>query len=293
MKPLVSIITPTFNHEKYISQCIYSVINQTYKKWEMIVIDDASTDKTFSIVKDFSKKDRRIKVIRHKTNWGIKRLKEIYNQALRYAKGDLIAILEGDDFLPKDKLEKQIKAFDDKSVIFSYGNWAMANQSGKTVYIRNYNKNKFNKEFLNNDPPPSILNLFLTLKFDIGSQTVMIRKKTLLDIGGFQNDKHYPFVDIPTYLALSLKGKFTYIPYLLGYYRRTKKSCWFNFASLSKTMGREEIKKCINNFVKNKTKDFSKTLDWDKIEKEQNRYLLKRRLFRFLSIGVNRLMAEF
>jgi len=287
----ISIITPTFNHEKYISQCIFSVINQTYKNWEMIIIDDASTDKTLSIVKDFSKKDKRIKIIHHKTNWGIKRLKKTYNQALRYATGDLIAILEGDDFWPTDKLEKQIKAFDDKNVIFSYGNWAMTNQSGKIVYIRSYQK--FNKEFLNNDPPPSILNLFFTLKFDIGSQTVMIRKKTLVDIGGFQNDKHYPFVDIPTYLSLSLKGKFIYISSLLGYYRRTKKSCWFNFASLSKTMGREEIRNCINNFVKKKAKDFSKTLDWQKIEKEQNRYLLKRRLFRFLSIGVNRLMAEF
>jgi len=290
MKSLVSIITPTFNHERYLPQCIYSVINQTYKNWEMIVIDDTSTDKTLSIAKDFSKKDRRIKVIQHKTNWGIRRLKETYNQALKSAKGDLIAVLEGDDFWPKDKLENQIKAFDDKNVIFSYGNWAMTNQSGKTVYIRSYQK--FNQEFLNNNSPPSILNFFLTLQFDIGSQTVMIRKKTLLDIGGFQNDKYYPFVDIPTYLALSLKGKFAYISYLLGYYRRTKNSSWFNFASSSKTMGREEIRNCINNFVKNKAKDFSKTLNWQKIEKDQDQYLFKRKLFRFLSVGFNELMAK-
>jgi glycosyltransferase involved in cell wall biosynthesis len=210
MNPLVSIITPTFNHEQYIYQCIYSVINQTYKNWEMMVIDDASIDKTFSIAKDFSKKDKRIKVIPHKTNWGIKRLKETYNQALKYAKGDLIAILEGDDFWPKDKLENQIKAFDNRSVTFSYGNWAMTNQAGKTVYIRSYQK--FNKEFLNNNPSPSILNLFLTLQFDIGSQTVMIRKKNTFRYWWFQNDKYYPFVDVPTYLKLSFKRKIYLYP---------------------------------------------------------------------------------
>jgi len=57
-------------------------------------------------------------------------------------------------------------------------------------------------------------------------------------------------------------------------------------------MGREEIRNCINNFVKNKAKDFSKTLNWQKIEKDQDQYLFKRKLFRFLSVGFNKLMAK-
>ena len=57
-------------------------------------------------------------------------------------------------------------------------------------------------------------------------------------------------------------------------------------------MGREEIRNCINNFVKNKAKDFSKTLNWQKIEKDQDRYLFRRKLFRFLSVGFNKLMAK-
>jgi len=289
MKPLVSIITPTYNHEKYISQCIESVINQSCKNWEMIIIDDCSTDETVKIVKKFLK-DKQIKLIHHKTNWGIKRLKDSYNQALKLAKGEFIAILEGDDFWPKNKLKTQTKAFEDKNVVLSYGNWAMTNQSGKTIYVRDY-KN-FDKNLLENQPKPSILKLFLTLKFDIGSQTVMIRKNVLDRIGGFKNDKHYPFVDIPTYLHLALKEKFAYLPYLLGYYRRTENSSWFNFVSQSQTMGREEMKNCINNFVKTKAKGFSETLNWQEIERKQNQYLLKRKILHLPSVIFNKFLAR-
>lgn len=288
MPPKVSIITSTYNHENFISHCIESVINQTYQNWEIIIIDDASIDKTYKIASNFAKKDKRVRLIHHRRNWGIKNLDKTYNQALKLAKGELIAILEGDDFWPKDKLTSQVKAFEDNNVVLSYGNWAMTNQSGKSIYIRNYKK--FNINLLNNQPIPSILNLFLTLQFDIGSQTVLIRKKALLDIKGFKSDKYYPFIDIPTYLHLTLKGKFAYLPYLLGYYRRTKNSSWFNFASQSQTMGREEMKNCINNFLKTKAKSLSERLDWQKIEKEQNRYLFKRKVFHFLSIIFNRLL---
>lgn len=290
MKPFVSIITPAYNHEKFISLCILSVINQTYKDWEMIIVDDASTDRTCEIALQFARQDKRIIIIRHKTNRGIHKLKDSYNQALHRAKGQLIAILEGDDFWPNDKLETQVKAFTDKDVICSYGNWAMTNQSGKTVYVRNYQK--FDESFLNNQPVPSLLNLFLTLQFDIGSSTVMIRKKSLLEITGFKNDNFYPFVDIPTYLHLALKGKYACLPRLLGYYRRTENSSWFNFASKSSTMGREEIKNCIDNFVKTKAKTFLKNLNWQKIEKGQGEYLVKRKIFHFPSVIFNTFLAK-
>lgn len=286
----VSIITTTFNHEEFIFACIESVIKQSYKNWEMIIVDDDSSDKTYEIALSFATRDKRIKLIRHKSNWGIKKLKDSYNQALKLVKGELVAILEGDDFWPKDKLEKQTKVFENKDVVLSYGNWAMTNQSGKSIYIRNYKK--FDINLLNNQLIPAILNLFLTLQFDIGSQTVIIRKKSLLEIGGFKNDKYYPFVDIPTYLHLALKGKFVYIPQLLGYYRRTAHSSWFNFASQSQTMGRKEIKDYINNFVKTKAKGFSKTLNWQEIERKQNQYLLKRKVLRLPSVVFNKFLAR-
>lgn len=204
------------------------------------------------------------------------------------AKGNYIAILEGDDFWPKNKLELQIRSFHNKQVVLTYGNWTMTNQRGKVVYVRNYKK--FNKNLLNNQPVSSILKLFLTLQFDIGSQTVLIKKKSLLEIGGFKKHKHYPFIDIPTYLALALKGKFSYIFTVLGYYRRTNDSAWFKFAERSPTMGREEVKHCINDFVRTRAKTLSETLNWQQIKNEQNKYLLKRKMSHFLSVLFNRML---
>lgn len=92
--PLVSIITPTYNHEKYITECIRSAISQTYQNWEMIIIDDGSTDRTQTLIKSFS--DNRIKYI-YQEHLGAYQLGLTYNKALNQTKGKFIAILEGDD----------------------------------------------------------------------------------------------------------------------------------------------------------------------------------------------------
>ena len=68
---LISIITPAFNAERYIEKTISSVLNQTYSNWEMIIVDDCSTDATASIAKEYSYKDKRIKVITHEKNQGV------------------------------------------------------------------------------------------------------------------------------------------------------------------------------------------------------------------------------
>lgn len=81
-----------------------------------------------------------------------------------------------------------------------------------------------------------------------------------------------------------------YIPETLGFYRRTNQSLWFNFASKSKTFGREEIRNCINNFVQIKAKSFSNLLDWKDIERKQNFYLLKRRIFFPISYFFNKFL---
>ncbi|NMB92244.1 MAG: glycosyltransferase family 2 protein [Parcubacteria group bacterium] len=284
-KYFVSIITPTYNHECYISSCINSVQRQTYKYWELIIIDDCSTDSTNQIITQFAHKDNRIKVIKHKKNWGINKLQETYNQALRLAKGDFIAILEGDDFWPHNKLEVQIKVFKDKKVVMSYGNWIMTDQNGLSIYLKHYKK--FKKHFLNNIPVGSILFNFLTLHFDIGSQTVIFRKSALVKIGGFKSDKNYPFIDLPTYLSMSLVGEFAYINKTLGYYRRSAQSSWFNFAVKSKEMGRKEIKNCVNNFIKYKAKNIDKLVNWEEIEKKQSLYLFERRLTYFIRKRLN------
>ena len=112
----VSIITPTYNHEKFIGACLDSVRAQTDPDWEMIVVDDGSTDRTGDLVAAAAAADPRIRHVRQ-PNKGLARLGETYNEALRLARGDLVAILEGDDFWPPHRLAVQRPAFDDPAVV--------------------------------------------------------------------------------------------------------------------------------------------------------------------------------
>lgn len=103
LAPLVSIILPTYNREKYISKAIKSVIEQTYTNWELLVIDDGSTDRTESIVKSF--KDKRIKYI-YQENSGKPSVAR--NKGIDLSIGEYIAFIDSDDLWTTDKLEKQM-----------------------------------------------------------------------------------------------------------------------------------------------------------------------------------------
>lgn len=276
MKPHVSIITPTFNLQKYIGFCIDSVIKQTFIDWEMIIIDDGSTDNTVPIIKHYTKKDSRIRFILHKKNWGVGKLRDTYNQALSIAKGKYIAILEGDDFWPNYKLERQVKSLQEKSVILSYGDSVFTDGSGKPFDILFYRQQK---DKLNNYPVGSIIGLFSDFDFYLSPVTVVIKKDALIKIGGFQNGPHYYFVDFPTWLRLALEGQFIYERVILGYYRRHKKSVWLDFARKSKNMTRQEMQ-CtfIDFFNKNNKLLQSKGIHLKPSEflKRQNRFILKK-----------------
>lgn len=101
MQKLISIIVPVYNVEKYLDKCIDSIINQTYKNIEIILVDDGSTDKSGDICDKAQNKDKRIKVI-HKANGG---LSDARNAGLRIAKGDLIGFVDSDDYIKEDMFE--------------------------------------------------------------------------------------------------------------------------------------------------------------------------------------------
>ena len=212
----VSIITPTYNHEEFIENCITSVLNQTYSNWEMIIIDDGSTDSTGEIIKKF--RDQRIKYIRQKHR-GIYELSRTYNLALRLSKGELIAILEGDDFWEPEKLERQVEEFKrDPNLVLCWSTSNIVDREGNVIgYFPKFRKKDY--KYLDNDPPGSILKVLLKWNF-IPSNTVIIRKSFLIKIGGFKQIRGCPFVDYPTYLELSLLGRFKFIKEVLGNYRR-------------------------------------------------------------------------
>ncbi len=104
-KPLCSIITAAYNSAGTIEKTIKSVINQTEPSWELIVIDDGSTDTTASLVKKLSQKDKRIRFLQNECNRGVA---ETRNRGLKEARGSYIAFLDSDDWWQPEKLQKQI-----------------------------------------------------------------------------------------------------------------------------------------------------------------------------------------
>ena len=110
----VSIIIPVHNSSKYILECINSVINQTYKNLEIILIDDNSTDNSLEIIKSIN--DKRIKLIELSTNCGAAVAR---NKGIEIASGDYICFLDSDDYWKPRKIEKQLKFIKNKAFIYS------------------------------------------------------------------------------------------------------------------------------------------------------------------------------
>lgn len=130
MKNKVSIITPLYNSKKYIAETIDSVLSQTYIDWEMIIVDDLSTDGGAEIVEEYSKKDGRIKLIRLEKNGGPGASRNI---AIKRAEGRYIAFLDSDDIWLRDKLEKQIKFMREMDIAFSFTSYMWINEKGESL----------------------------------------------------------------------------------------------------------------------------------------------------------------
>lgn len=105
MEPLISIIVPVYNVAEYLYICLESILAQSWKKIEIILIDDGSTDESGKICDEYGKKDIRIKVI-HQQNRGVSNAR---NRGLDYAKGDFIAFIDADDWVDRDYCEKLIE----------------------------------------------------------------------------------------------------------------------------------------------------------------------------------------
>ncbi len=114
---LISIITPAYNVEPYIRSTIESVLSQTYENWEMLIVDDASTDETAKIAEEYATGDARIKVIRYTENQGAAAAR---NTALSRARGEYIAILDGDDMWLPEKLDRQYRFMEDNGYVLTY-----------------------------------------------------------------------------------------------------------------------------------------------------------------------------
>jgi len=133
MSELVSIITPTYNAEKFIAETLKSVQNQTYQNWEMILVDDASTDETVKIISDFVEKDSRIKLFKLEKNSGNGFARNI---ALEKAVGKYIAYLDADDLWFPNKLEKQIQFLKENNLHFTFSFYDCIDEEGNSLNRR-------------------------------------------------------------------------------------------------------------------------------------------------------------
>lgn len=203
--PVVSVIIPTFNRGHLISRSIKSVLNQTFKDYEIIVVDDGSTDNTEEVVKQLNLKN--LIYVKHKTNKGASAAR---NTGITISKGDYIAFLDSDDIWLNDKLEKQLNVFKsaslDTAVVHCGVQYVDINtQQPLTQWIIKGDVNK---------------NIFNNFGYAPGTPTMLIKKEALLDVGLFDEEipsheetdlsmrlaKKYKFALVDEFLVVASKN---------------------------------------------------------------------------------------
>ena len=200
--PLVSVLMLTYNRAQYITEAIDSVLSQTYKSLELIIIDDGSTDNTSSVVRDF--KDSRIKYIQHHENKGlaIRRTESIF-----LAKGDYVAIIDSDDiWIDRRKLDKQVAHLNSHSRCSIVGSFIkLINEHDQIIGRRVYSLTDQKIRF-------SIL-----MRNQFAHSSVLIRATSLKKINGYRDIGLCEDLDL--FLRLGLVGELSNIPEFTTFYR--------------------------------------------------------------------------
>lgn len=201
LNPLVSIVLPTYNGEKYIKEAINAIINQTYKNWELIVVNDCSTDSTLKIVNEYTKKDTRIRVISNETN---KKVPASLNIGFNEAKGEYYTWTSDDNYYYPNAIEKMI-------------NFLENNQEYGMVYtscdILSINK-KTNKITANK--PPKLESF---LEGNIFGACFLYRKNVAKSIGKY-SEKWHLADDYDYFLRIALRYKIANLNEVLYAYRK-------------------------------------------------------------------------
>ena len=206
MKPLVSVIMPAYNGEKYIEEAINSVLGQTYERFELIIIEDASTDRTLDIINRFT--DNRIVLLKNKENRGIA---FSTNFGIDKSNGKYIALLDDDDIATQERLELQVEFMEAHEEIDILG--------GRSAFIdENSNFIGYAQEPLRNPRYIKANLLFRNKKFANG--TAMIRKEFIDKYCLRYQDNCLGMQDYKFYIDSSKVGNMTSIDRLLHLKRR-------------------------------------------------------------------------
>lgn len=249
-QPLISVITPSYNSEKFIGETIESVLNQTYRNWEMVIVDDCSTDNTVSIVEKYTELDDRIKLFILEENSGSAIAR---NTAMEHANGQYIAFLDSDDLWLPEKLDKQLDFMRERNVAFSFTKYVRILEDGtKTNAV--------------SDAPQAVNYDDLMKRCVIGCLTVMLDRDK---IGSIEMVNIRTRQDYVYWLTITKKGFLAYgIPEVLAEYRlvdnsissnkwKAAKRNWYVFRHIEK----QSLLKSIwyfSNYVVRSVKDLIK-----------------------------------
>ncbi|MBA2846972.1 glycosyltransferase involved in cell wall biosynthesis [Methanococcus maripaludis] len=224
--PTVSVIMPNYNNEKYLPEAIESIVKQTYKNFEFIVIDDCSTDSSWDIIQNYAKKDNRIKAFRNEKNLKIVKTRN-KGFKLMSSNSKYIAIFDSDDISMPERLEKQFN-FLEKNLDYGLigGHTYIINESSEIIASRKYETN-FKKIIKN-----------IIKKSPVAQPSVMIRKSALLNVG-YYNEKYDVCEDYDLWFKIANNYKIGNLDEFLLKYRITK--------TQSKTT---QLKKTLKNTLK-------------------------------------------
>lgn len=200
--PEISVIIPVFNAAPFLQESIESILNQSYSNFELIILNDKSTDESLEIIKKLQAKDNRITIIDKEQNVGPANLR---NEGINAAKGTYIALMDADDIAAPTRFEKQIAIFKNNPEIGVCGTWFTFFGSEKNKIIKhNTNHDTIKVSFLHS--------------CNIGNPTVMFKKEVLSDLK-FDND-YVPVEDYDLWSRLLAKTNFYNIPESLLDYRQ-------------------------------------------------------------------------
>lgn len=200
---LVSIITPTYNREDFIAVAIDSVLAQTMPDFELLIVDDGSTDNSRALIETYINKDSRVKYF-YQQNQGQSVAR---NLALKEAKGDYICFLDSDNYWPADRLEKSLAAFaahPEADII--YGDCITINEHGDIISYDNM------KRYSGRIAARLLKDNFISMN------TTTTRRKCFNEMGGMSGKRRVAD-DYDLWLKFSAKYTFQYIPEYLAYYR--------------------------------------------------------------------------
>jgi len=204
-RPLVSVIMPAYNAEKFAEKAIQSILNQTLKNFELIIINDASSDKTLSIIKKFQKNDSRIKIITNNKNLQIA---SSLNIGIKHARSNFIARMDIDDFSYPDRLLQQYNLLKSNEKVAVVGtDMIIVDRQDKEISKREYPTESHELKKL----------MFRYSPF--GHPTVMMRKDIFHNVGGY-NETKVPCEDIDLWFKIGKDFEFASIGKALLRYRQ-------------------------------------------------------------------------